>query len=271
MKANIRKFISFLYIINLLNSCTMSDTSLNSIDNSNQIKTNHPPISATLIFESDTVLINKSVCITCIVEDLDENENFSFEWTSFKVTENSTDDVYVFDYWKNRGEFLQDGVNTFWTPAMAEGKYIIFCIAKDKGGAEIFTSKIINAKVGFGFTLVTDTLLYYTNGTSDQNNLLSYTLTNHSEIIFCVNACGLPVKSIEKKESDKWNSYAPITYWCRADIDPYGPFGPNGKLTENLIIPPDPGIYRLTVPYGIYPKRSWDKILYSGEFEVVLR
>ena len=66
----------------------------------------------------------------------------------------------------NRGEFIHDGPNTFWTPAMAEGKYIIFCLAKDRGSAEILTSKIINAKVGFGFTLVTDTLLYNTEAVS---------------------------------------------------------------------------------------------------------
>ena len=272
MKKIVRKFFSFLILCCVFISCATSDNSLNSTDNSNQnqIRINHSPVSATLVFESDTVLINKPIGVTCIAEDPDENEIFSFEWTSFKVTENSTDDHYDFDYWKNRGEFIQEGPNTLWTPAAAEGKYIIFCLAKDKGGAEIFASKIINAKVGFGFTLITDTLLYYTNGTFDDTNLLSCTLTNDSEHIYGINACGLPVLGIEKKESDGWRWYISVPHFCTGDMDLYGACYPNSKIIQYLILPTDPGIYRLVAPYDIYPERTFDINLYSGEFEVVL-
>ncbi len=35
-----------------------------------------------------------------------------------------------------------------------EGKYIIFCVAKDKGREELFATKIISAKVGSGISAV---------------------------------------------------------------------------------------------------------------------
>lgn len=275
-----KKFKIFIIVLITIyvTACINDDSGVDPVTYSTKVITNKPPISATIILESETVFINDTTIISCTVEDPDENESFSFEWTSFKVTENSTDNDYKYDYFKNRGVFVHRGGNALWTPAMTNGKYIIICIAKDKAGNELSATKIINAVVGAGISAITDTTTYYSNGTLNYDQLVHYTVANYTaDTIEFINY-GPPHIAIEKKIKDKWKLYKSthITSWI--DSDPYLVLGPGDESSEIEFVPTEEGIYRLKILYDANGQVDhlmsstyiFAETLYSTEFEVKL-
>ena len=79
------------------------------------IKTNQPPTLAYIETAFDTVAVCNNLELTCVVED-PENDSCTYEWESFKVTEESTEEDYEFDYFMNKGEFIQTGKTALWEP-----------------------------------------------------------------------------------------------------------------------------------------------------------
>ena len=260
-----------IYMLILVGSCTNYESNVEPFTKNTRIITNQAPTSATIVFDADTVFINDTVGVSCIVEDPDENESFSFEWASFKVTENSTDDNYEYDYWRNNGKFIRGGANAFWTPGMAIGKYIIFCNAMDKGGVQLFTTKIINASLGAGITALTDSITYHTDGTYSRSNRIYIRLYNYSNDILKVNICRGPQVLFERMDLYIWGEYSPAGGGCRADMEPYSYIYPDQYITSIDRVPLAPGFYRLKIEYQKGGSKIGKEYIYTTEFEVKKR
>ncbi len=100
-------------VLLLLISCESSEKITSSSPSKEQIiRTNLPPTDALIESITDTVCMSGTVSLTCKTED-PENDPFTFEWASFKVTENSTVENYEFDYWRNRGRFISTGKEAY--------------------------------------------------------------------------------------------------------------------------------------------------------------
>ena len=265
---NILALVSALILCLAAVSCTYNEKIVEPTKKEVKIITNQPPTSAKIVLESDTVLINGTVGITCTVEDPDTNENFTFEWGSFKATENSTDDNYEYDYWHNMGTIVKEGTDALWSPGMAEGKYVIFCSAQDKGGVSLFTTKIISAINGAGITALTDSLVYHTDGTHNMNNMIIIRMYNFTDKSLEIDVCPNPQILIEKYESNEWIEYCLTGGGCSADKDPIGYINPGVYYRSEEPVPIVPGIFRIKMKYDVVDNRKKDEYLYTTVFEV---
>jgi hypothetical protein len=268
MKNIIVQSFVIIPILIIINSCTHYEQVVEPVTPEPKIITNHAPTSATIILTSDSIFINDTVGVSCTVVDPDENETFSYEWASYKATENSTEDNYKFDYWKNNGEFARGGEHALWTPATEVGKYVLFCIASDKGGVQILASKLINAKNGFGITALTDSITYYTDGTQNYTNLVHYDLYNFSNDILVINTCGQPHIQSEILISGEWNLYQKTSWVCPANTSPFGYVNPNNYSRHYDNVPPETGIFRFKVQFSRVGSETKYEYIYTTAFEV---
>ncbi len=257
-------------------SCDSDDTvTSGSIDNEINIKTNLPPTRVTLESISDTVCMTGTITLTCQAED-PENDPFTYEWASFKLTENSTVENYEFDYWHNRGRFISTGKEAIWKPAKLEGKYLILCDVKDKAGYELTATKILQVIVAdCPLSMRTENVKY------DLSDLYPGTwlevvaiIQNYLEHTVTVPQCGAPTTGVEKKVDNQWTTFSNMAicacrgYECTRIFLELNP----GQTIKCFSWPLDfsPGQYRLFIPYNIGSVHdSYADTLYSSVFEVV--
>ena len=265
-----------LLIFNLIiTSCNNKSTfNVEPTQKGKGITTNQPPAFAHIETAFDTVAVCDNLELTCILED-PENDPCTYKWDSFKVTEESTEENYHFDYFMNKGEFIQTGKAALWEPGKLNGKYLLLCIASDKAGNEISAKKIVNVKFTGCLSIGTDSLVYKIVGKYKVVNI-SYMFRNYQSTRVVLRGFIDRLDPIyEKKENDNWIVYYERYYYGYEDIE-HIPQIPIVSYTSQLekpmtdILSLDAGTYRFFVPYtfgSFYG--SFTDTLYSNEFKVV--
>jgi hypothetical protein len=251
----IKWYLILLIILNF-NYCSKTESITTPI--------NHPP-KAFIILESDTVVINNIVSMSCSVEDPDENESFTYNWLSFKVTENSTEEDYEINTGENGGQFIKRGVNARWTPSLADGKYLIFCYVQDKDYESVLALKIINVINFSDVFALTDANYYNAEEQSEFYNLLFYIIRNNSQYIIEMNICGSPHSVLEEKNYNNWITYSENDCVLRTKIQLF----PDEEMVANDYIPKKSGLFRYKYKYDILETGEKNQQFFSNEFQVL--
>jgi len=229
------------------------------------IKTNQPPTLAYIETEFDTVAVCNNLELTCIVE-VPENDSCTYEWESFKVTEESTEEDYHFDYFMNKGEFTQAGKTALWKPGKLDGKYLLLCIAKDKGGYEIVAKKIVNVNLEGCLSLTTDKTIYQPFDFYEvSERYLTLTISNKTNYMVIPRSFGEFITAVlQKNIENKWSSYSNFE-----DTSGILILEPGEEYENQWENPYEEGIYRFYVLYKTEVTKSiYTDTLFSNEFKV---
>lgn len=291
---NSLKFGVSIILISASFSCEISTTP-GTRGNNMPVKNNLPPTSISLVSSADTVSFWEKVNLTCLVED-PENDPLSYEWISYRITDNSTLENYEIikiAHWLNRGEFMSAGKDAVWNPGKIEGKYLIVCNVQDKAGYEISTQKIVNVIAIECASMLTAKCTY---DFSDFDTSRIDPRDHHLNLFFIVKnslsqkvnlyGCGwLVTPGVHIKMNDQWLVY----------LDPNGCKGLNSGFEDAEHIDFvrvevfageevqdssgwsglcwrsfEKGRYRLFMPYSVGPFYGFfTDTLYSNEFELI--
>lgn len=283
-------FLIFLFFV----SCEISTTP-GAQENELRIKTNLPPTSITLESSADTITLWDSLNLTCTVED-PENDPLSYEWTSYRITANSTLENYEIiklSYWLNQGEFILYGKDAIWKPGKLEAKHLIVCNVQDKAGYEITAKKVVQVVSAGTVSVLTDKITYrVTDFDTVYHNIFwphlnfTYMVKNALEIKANLYGCGSNITpGVQKKEDNQWiESIKPDG--CTSALMPADGLRPEfirfelfaGEEVQDSLWSPylgwhtfDPGQYRLfiTSSLGPYLGGALTDTLYSNEFELI--
>jgi len=255
------------------------------------IKTNQPPTSIALNSSADTVSFWGSIKLSCSVED-PENDPLTYEWSSYRLTENSTLENYQIIYWLNHGDFSGTDKDVIWKPGKIAGPYLLLCNVKDKAGYEITAKRIVQVLSTECVSVLTDKITYrssdfdsiYHNFPQPHLNF-SYTVKN---ALFNVKAnlygCDMAITpGVQKKTNNRWVqsikpdgcqhafSHDPLPEFIRVEV-----FA-GEEVQDSLWAPSlgwtsfEPGQYRLFIPYNLGPYQGGALLdtLFSNEFEVI--
>ncbi len=287
--------VMMLFLISIFFSCESTDTVTSGLSgNGIMIKTNLPPTSISLTSSADTISFWENINLTCVVED-PENDPLTYEWTSYRVTDNSSLENYEIIelvYWLNQGVFTASGSEAVWIPGKLEGKYLILCYVQDKAGYEVSDKIIVQVVSAGSVTALTDKFTYRLGDFDTSAPYpgyyylnLDFKVQNHVELKTNFYGCGLVITpGVEKMKDNQWSVY----------------FGPNGcdrlpsgfedvehrdfvqveVFSQQVFIDSvwsqvywntfDPGHYRLFYPYSLGPFYGYfTDTLYSNEFELV--
>jgi hypothetical protein len=230
------------------------------------IKTNQLPTLAYIKTASDTVAVCDSLELMCNVED-PENDSCSYEWDSFKVTEESTEEDYEFDYFMNKGGFIQTGKTALWEPGKLDGKYLLLCIASDKAGNEISAKKIVNVNFNNCLSLTTDTTVYKPLYLDELNtSQLKLKIINNTKYgIIPRSDANFFIEGILKKDDGNWINYLDYQTTSSSITLETGE-----EILQESWPPINAGIFRFFVPYKLEANNPvFTDTLYSNEFKVV--
>jgi hypothetical protein len=274
-------------------SCDSDDkVTSGSIDKEINNKTNLPPTSITLTASADTVSVCDLLNLNCLVED-PENDSLTYEWSSYRLTENSTLDNYQVIYWLNHGEFSGTDKDVVWKPGRIAGPYLILCNVKDKAGYEITGKKILQVVSTECMSVLTDKITYRSSDfDSIYHNLpwphlkFSYTVTNNLDLKANLYGCDMTITpGLQKKISNQWSqSIKPDG--CQHAFFTGDQIRPEfirvevfaGEEVQDSLWSPylgwetfEPSQYRLFITYslGPYLGGALTDTLYSNEFEVI--
>jgi hypothetical protein len=285
------KFPVYIFaLISMLNfwSCGSTDqVTSDAPDQELVVKTNLPPTGISLASSADTVSFWGDVDLTCTVED-PENDPITCEWSSYRLTDNSTLERYEIIYWLNHGEFSGTGQDVIWKPGKVVGPYLIFCNAKDEFGYEIIGKKMIRVVSTECVFVFTDKITYRSSDfdTNYWPHLnFYYTVTNRLDIQANLYGCGYITPGLQKKIADQWNQLIEPD-GCEYAINGHDDSEPlefavaqvfPGEMVQDTSwtylhwTTFDPGEYRLFFPYslGSYLGDAFTDTLYSNEFEIV--
>jgi len=268
--------VNFVFLLFLtIPSCSPEDQITNGESYpALKIKTDQPPIIMSFESAADTVSICGALDFTCQAQDPD-NDSLYYEWASFKITNDSSDQDYDVFYTLNRGEFISEGEAAVWQPGRLDGKYLIICNVHDKAGYEVDTSKIVNVTLGGCLSAITENITYAITDNLPNSNLLFnpynrfwFSVRNYKyeQITFQGDAQIEP--HVEKKINDKWELYYRATGISFGEGPPEMIFG---EVFESIwMVPSKPGQYRLFIRFNT--GHYWEPLtdtLYSNEFEVI--
>jgi hypothetical protein len=266
-------FVFLLFLI--IPSCSSEDQITNGESYPNlKIKTNQPPTIVSFGSAADTVSICGTIDFTCHAQDPD-SDSLYYEWASFKITNDSSDNDYDVFYDLNRGEFIREGETAVWQPGKLEGKYLIICNVHDKAGYEVDSSKIVNVTLAGCLSAMTEYLTYTISDSLPNSNLLFdpyshlwFDIRNNKYEQITLQGDAQIEPHVEKKKDDNWELYYRATSISRGEGPPEMIFS---EVFKSIwMVPSKSGQYRLFFRYntGYYWEPLTDT-LYSNEFEVI--
>ncbi len=285
--------VGILFLSCIFICCESNDTiTSGSHENELKIKNNLPPTSISLTSTADTVTFWENIILTCTVEN-PENDPLTYEWSSYRLSENSTLENYEVIYWLNHGEFNGTDQDVVWKPGRIAGPYLILCNVKDKAGYEITGKKILQVVSTECMSVLTDKITYRSSDfDSIYHNLpwpylkFSYTVTNNLDLKANLYGCDMTITpGLQKKISNQWaQSIKPDG--CQHAFFTADQIRPEfirveifaGEEVQDSLWSPylgwttfDPGQYRLFITYSLGPYLGGPlaDTLYSNEFEII--
>ncbi|MBN2612023.1 MAG: hypothetical protein JXB00_10750 [Bacteroidales bacterium] len=266
-------FVCLLFLI--IPSCNPEDQVTNSESYpALKIKTNQPPTIVAFESTADTVSICGTLDFTCHAQDPDSDLLY-YEWASFKITNESSEDDYDVFYNLNRGEFIRGGEAAIWQPGKLDGKYLIICNVHDKAGYEVDTSKTVNVTLVGCLSAMTEYLTYTITDNLPNSNLLFnpynrlwFNVRNYKYEQIILEGDAQIEPHVENKIDDKWELYYRATGFSMEEGPPEMIFG---EVFKSIwMVPSKPGQYRLFILFNT--GHYWEPLtdtLYSNEFEVI--